>query len=328
MAFHLAAYGGVGEPLFVGAIAESPFVPTHRNIVDMEFQVDALAQNVGCDGDHDVVDCIRSKDTATIQAYNVLSPFPGTAQNPLWSFLPVIDGTFSPAPLMTLFEQGNVYKVPVIIGDDTDEGTEFAPNATTACDFRGFLKANYPKLTEEDVLKIKDNYLPTDKVVAAQGAWFDSSARAYGEATFTCPGLDMSSAMAATVSPAKSWSYRYNVYDKHYDGMGWGVYHVAEQPAIFGGGYSDRCSKASGDCSYLSYNAPMVPIVMKYWISFIKSLDPNTFKDAAAPDWQAWRGRAGQRLKFELNNTVMEDIPEDQVSRCQVWKSMRERLQQ
>ena len=69
------------------------------------------------------------------------------------------------------------------------------------------------------------------------------------------------------------------------------------------------------------YNAPAVPIVMDYWISFILSLNPNTYKSPHAPEWQPW-GSETQRLVIEANSSHMEVVPSGQLSRCELWKSL------
>ena len=142
---------------------------------------------------------------------------------------------------------------------------------------------------------------------------------AYGEATFICPGIEITKSLARYTSPNKSWNYRYDVYDESVESLGLGVPHVSEKPAIFGPGNSGSCD----GCSYLTYNKPIVPIVMNYWISFIRSLNPNTHKDPSAPEWQPWDTTSeGQRLKIRLGATEMESVPADQLERCALWKSL------
>ncbi|KFZ18671.1 hypothetical protein V501_01088 [Pseudogymnoascus sp. VKM F-4519 (FW-2642)] len=82
--------------------------------------------------------------------------------------------------------------------------------------------------------------------------------------------------------------------------------HTIEIAAIFGMDWGDTA------------NANIVPAVMNYWISFIRSLNPNTYKYASAPQWEnlGTGFDGGKRLKFETNATVIETIPADQVQRC------------
>ena len=303
----------------MGAISESPFLPTHRSVAESEFQFSRFAANVNCSGTRDTLACLRSKDTATLQSADVVSAFPGgpSGVEPDWYFLPVVDGTFSPDYLYNMLEQGRVTKVPVIVGDDTDEGTGFSPNATTSEEFLQFIQANYPRLTDRDLEAINNSY-PLGSVFPLHAPWFTPAEMAYGEATFICPGIEITKSLAHYTSPNKSWNYRYNVYDDSDEAEGYGVPHVSEKPAIFGPGNAGDCS----GCSYLTYNKPIVPIVMNYWISFILSLNPNTHKDPAAPEWQPWGTHGGQRLKIQLGETEMEAVPADQLERCALWKSL------
>lgn len=309
--------------MFVGAIAESPFLPTHRTVAESEFQYQRFVEGAGC-GDHkDSLACLRSQDTTTLQSADVISRFPGTTENPLWYFLPVVDGTFAPDQLYNLFEQGRVAKVPLMVGDDNDEGSYFAVNASTSTEFLDFMQANYPRLTPLDLQLINATY-PPGAVMAKHAAWFPPAAKAYGESTFTCPGNEMAASLARYSSPDKTWNYRYNVWDAGNDVSGLGVPHVIEKPAVWGPGYAGACD----NCSYVTYNKPMVPIVMNYWISFILSLNPNTYKDNSAPEWKPWGTQGGQRMRFQLNVTDMEPVPDDQRQRCMVWKRLAGTMEQ
>lgn len=319
----MTAYGGERERLFVGAIAESPFLPTHRTVGESEFQFNRFVKNAQCSQQRDALACLRSRDTATLQSADVASRFPGTTETPLWYFLPVIDGTFSPEDLYTLLEQGRVTKVPVIVGDDNDEGTYFAPNISTSSEFRDFMQANYPRLTCADLHLINNTYPPNIQY-PLHARYFGAAAKAYGEATFTCPGIEVTSSLATHFSPFKAWNYRYNVWDADNANAGLGVPHVAEKPAIFGPGNAGACD----NCSYESYNRPMVPIVMDYWISFILSLDPNTYRNPAAPEWVPWGADGGRRMRFQLNATDMESVPDCQRSRCGMWKQLAGTMEQ
>jgi acetylcholinesterase len=246
--------------------------------------------------------------------------------NPDWYFLPVVDGSFSPEYLYTLLEKGRFVRVPVMVGDDTDEGTGFSPNATTAEEFLDFILDNYPQLTLADLLIIKELYPhPATPPFPQHAAYFPSAEKAYGEATFICPGIEITSAVARYTSSSQSWNYRYNVHDASLVQQGLGVPHVSEKPAIFGPGNAGACQNP---CSYEKYNAPIVPVVMDYWISFILSLNPNTYKNPTAPEWLPWGDKGAQRLKIQLNETEMEAMPGDEFARCEFWKGIARTTQQ
>ncbi|RMZ35177.1 hypothetical protein D0859_00686 [Hortaea werneckii] len=280
VAFHMAAYGGRDDKLFVGGVVESSFWPTHRKVSDMEFQFDRFAANVSCGPDEapdgNVMDCLRSKDTAVLQSADYAQAFPGLTSPAEWYFLPVVGGDFSQDLLYNQFERGSIVKVPVLVGDDTDEGTGFVPNATNITEFLEFMKDNFPKLSAKDLQHISAAYPENGlDMFPSHANYFAATANAYGENTFTCPD--------------QVWNYRYNVEDRDTVAAGYGVPHVSEKTAIYGVNNTGPCD----GCSYATHNASMVPIVMHYWISFIKHLNPNVEKHFTAPEWQPWIQRCG-----------------------------------
>ena len=55
-----------------GAILESPFFPTQPKVADLEWQFGRFVNAAGCAGSLDELKCLRSKDTATLQAAGVV----------------------------------------------------------------------------------------------------------------------------------------------------------------------------------------------------------------------------------------------------------------
>ena len=301
----------------------------------MEFQYQKFAANVSCSPSEaaggDTLACLRSKDTATLQSADIRGVFPGGNSTAEWYFLPVVDGTFSDDFLYNQFDQGRIVKVPMIVGDDTDEGTGFAPNATTSAEFLQFFKDNFPLLTEAELQAINATY-PEDgfPMFPKYAAYFGATETAYGENTLICPGIAQSESIAKYLDPSQSWNYRYNVEDLPTVAAGLGVPHVSEKKAIYGVNNTNKYDLCDYPCSYDTYNAPIIPIVMDYWISFILTLNPNTYKNPAAPQWQTWLDAQGQpqRLVFQTNDTRMVDIPSAQLDRCEFWKGLANVTQQ
>lgn len=216
--------------------------------------------------------------------------------------------------------------VLIILVDDTNEGASFAANATTPNDLAVFFKNNYPQLTTADTDAINAEY-PLMPALPKHAAYFPSASAAYGETTFTCPGIFMSLALAQYNDPYQVWNYRYNVLDTRNVAGGIGVPHTFELPAIFGLGNAND-NPAS---SYSTYNAEMIPVVMQYWISFVKELSPNPCKDPSAPRWESMGEGGGsslRRLVLQTNATAMETIPNDQLERCLFWKSLAVKMEQ
>ncbi|ESZ91062.1 hypothetical protein SBOR_8556 [Sclerotinia borealis F-4128] len=336
VALHLTAYGGRNDGLFIGGIGESPFFPTQPQVSELEWQFDRYANSAGCGSAGDVLGCLRSQSTAVLQAANIASPYPGQVASPLFYWTPTIDGDFIQDYPYVLFEKGLFVHVPIMFGDTyplmlstdvTEEGSVFAPNAASPNDIATFFKNNYPLLTSTDTTAINTQY-PLTSPLPNHAPYFPSVSTAYGETTFTCPAITISIALATHNDPSQVWSYRYNVLDTNNLAQGLGVPHVFELPAIFGPGNAN-----DGPSSYTSYNANIVPVVMKYWISFVKFLSPNQGKDQSAPHWESLgslsaAGGTLRRLLLQTNGSMVEIIPDEQLARCSFWKGLAGRMEQ
>ena len=151
-------------------------------------------------------------------------------------------------------------------------------------------------------------------------AYFPSASAAYGEATFTCPGNYISLSFANSLPPDKVWNYRYKVLQASNVAAGLGVPHTFESPAIFGLGNADD----NVNSSYATYNSEIIPVVMSYWISFVRDLTPNQYKYGSAPYWDSFGDGedGGKTILLQTNGTVMDTIPEDQVERCEFWRGL------
>ncbi|KAJ5600753.1 hypothetical protein N7450_001820 [Penicillium hetheringtonii] len=324
VALHLAAYGGENKNLFVGAVAESTFWPTQRTVAEMEPQYKRLVEQLGCDNAQNSLSCLRSTDIDTLQEYDVQSAFPGATESPppLWYFLPVTDGSLVSDLLYNSFEQDKIIHVPLVVTDDTNEGTAFAVNATSPEEVSQFMKNNYPKLNETQLKTINQVY-PLMDPLPKHAAYFPSAAAAYGESTFTCPGNMMTAAMSKHYNSNKVWNYRFNVQDKTQIEAGKGVPHVLDLVAIFGLQQTNTPS-----LSFANTNKKIVPITMDYYLSFIKTLDPNTLRNKDAPEWDNWGNGTGERLKLQTNKTEMEPVPKAQIERCRMWKEFADTMEQ
>ncbi|KAG4433022.1 hypothetical protein IFR05_011505 [Cadophora sp. M221] len=320
LALHLTANGGRDGGLMRGAILESPFFPTQPKVSDLEWQFDRFVNATGCAGSTDQLACLRSKDTATLQAANVPSPYPGRTVAATFPWTPTIDGDFIQDLPYKLFREGKFVKVPLMIGD---EGTGFAADAATPQEVGSFLQDNFPRLTSTHATAINGQY-PLMEALPQHEAFFPSAAAAYGDAVFSCPSHHLSHAFSAHNSPSSVWNYRYNVLQDDLVAAGLGVSHTFETTAIFGVGNTDQVDENS---SYLSYNKNIVPILMHYWISFVRDLDPNSHRHESAPEWEIFGKGRGKRILLETNTTRMENILEGQVKKCEFWEGLASTLE-
>ncbi|CAH0046609.1 unnamed protein product [Clonostachys solani] len=324
--------------LFAGAIMESTFMPTQPLASELEWQYDRFIKDVGCtEGAAELqMQCWREKTTEELQKGNVATPFPGGPSQPLpvWPWTPCIDGDLIPDKPLDMYKRGEFIKVPMIIGNNENEGAYFAANASTEEEVRLFISSNYPQLSKTKISEIT-RYYPQTKSVPQHAEWFPSADQAYGESTCTCPALailDAAEKFTNSQQPISSeavrlWSYHMNVYDEEYVSMGLGCPHGYEEGLIFGPSGTKIPKRYQPPASFSTYNAPLVSVIMSYWISFVRTLSPNSQKDPRAPIWERWgHGNSRSKLLVRLGELRMEPITEAQVTRCDFWNEMNRSL--
>lgn len=214
-----------------------------------------------------------------------------------------------------LFLKGT--KTPVLT--PITEGSTFAADASTPEDFTSFIQDNYPGLTANDTEALLEHY-PEQPSLPQHNAWYPSASSAYGESTFICPNNRIINATAGAGLQNETWAYRYNVWDHEHEEAGIGVEHTFDRPAILGPDNVNYAAK-----SYYTYNAPVVPLVMNYYISFVRTLDPNLLRLEGAPEWGNWEG--GERLVIELGETRMETVDDGERERCAFWEGIAGRME-
>ncbi|KAI1305081.1 vacuolar triacylglycerol lipase [Xylaria venustula] len=320
VSLQLAAYGGEETDLFHAAAAESISFATVLTVEESQYQYDNLALAAGCAG-NDSLACLRSKTAAQLQAVNTGSPYPGAPSSPIYPWNPVLDGDFVRNLTYDAFADGNFVKVPMIVGDDTNEGTIFTPQtAATIGDSNKFLKSQFPYLTLEQLGNLNSLYPnPNNASCPSSGCYWRQVSDVYGDMRYTCPGLFISSAVTNFGMP-KSYSYRWNVEDPTQIAEGLGVPHTVEVNAIFGPG---NVPGAPASYSAGGVNAAVVPIIQAYWTSFIRTFDPNTHRLNGSAHWEVWHPKTQDRLLFETGgNTTMEIVSVDQRSKCSYFYSI------
>lgn len=330
----LTAFGGRDDHLFVGAIGESVFFPTQPRVHELEFQYEHYLSAVGCSNatlaaanstskPPSTMACLRSLSTTVLQAANRGVAYPGRVGTPLFPFTPTIDGDFIRDYPYRLLAAGRFVHVPILFGDDSNEGSNFAANAATAADVASFFTDNYPQLSANDTNAINTLYPLTDPL-PRHNPFYPSASAAYGDTTFTCPGNFISTIFSHAVCGSTVWNYRYNVLDPSNVAAGIGVPHTFETAAIFGPGLAGGNGVGN---SYTTTNAGIVPIVMNYFTSFVRKLDPNVFRFKGAPTWENW-GNDQRRIVLQTNQTAMETVPDEQKARCQFWWGIGAKLEQ
>ncbi|GAP85073.1 putative cholinesterase [Rosellinia necatrix] len=326
ISLQMMAYGGRETDLFHAAAAESVSFATVLTVAESQYQYDNLAIAAGCAGTGSLA-CLRAKTAAELQAVNKGSPYPGAQVAPLYPWGPVVDGDLLRNLTYDAYADGGFVRVPVIVGDDTNEGTIFTPrDAATAGASGQFLKAQFPYLTLEQLGRVGALYPnPAAAACPAAGCYWRQVSDAYGDLRYTCPGLFISSALS-DAGVRGSYSYRYDVEDADQVAQGLGVPHTVEVNAIFG---PDNVPGAPRSYFPGGANADVVPVIQAYWTSFIRSFDPNTYRLNGSARWDAWDPSRKNRLLFSnAGKTGMETVDEGIQAKCSYFYSIGSLIRQ
>ncbi|KAI8628060.1 Alpha/Beta hydrolase protein [Xylariaceae sp. FL1651] len=278
---------------------------------------------MGCSNATDQMACLRSTDINKILTFNRNAPPPAGISTPeyiLW-FSPLIDGVTVSGPSQAAFNEGKFVKVPMMIGDATNEGNSLIPNITSIEEVKGLVQLGAPGISDTQIDQIVAAY-NNPRPLPQHTPYFSVAADIQGEAGFICPGIQTSQAAAKYLPASTIWNWRYNTTEQLEVDEGLEAWHNSDIFPIFGPKQLGPASVSDPrGYSYLpgSSNAAIVPIIRHYFISFIKHLDPNIERYAGSPIWETWGSQGGQRLRIQTNDTAMEDVTQEQLDRCQLW---------
>ncbi|WPH00762.1 Hypothetical protein R9X50_00359200 [Acrodontium crateriforme] len=301
---HLVINGGdntyKGKPLFRGAIMDSgTAIPTDQVTAPQAQAIyQTVVNNAGCGGASNKLTCLRSTDYETY--LNAVNSVPGifSYRSLDLSYLPRPDSGnrfFSASP-ETVATTGKFAKVPMIIGDQEDEGTLFSlvlSNVTTNQQVIDYLASYFPNnpTAETDVTGLVANYPDEPLLGQPSGSPFRTGslnnifpqykrlAAILGDVTFT---LTRRVALTFLSKKVKVWSYL-NTY--LYGTSILGTLHGSDILVSYG---------------YTTNLVPPAAAVQQYYIAFVNNLDPNSLgTPAPLIPWPQWTSSNPQLVNFE-----------------------------
>lgn len=315
----LAANNGTGFPdLFVGAIAESTGWGSEGATADRDSALTNNIKATGCDTSPDPIDCMRNLPIGEFQARITKD-----------GFGPTVDGNFIAAPHYQMFEQGRFQNIPVIYGYASDEATpNFISNQTVnttdevGADIRNkvgksmtdaevtAVLAAYPETLNNVSIFGRDMIARNASLREGSGAQWQRDAAIQTELKLHCVSAFFADMFAAQ-GQAATYAYRYNILDSTPGGnadKGLFSPHTSELYAVWGANNTD-----GGDpgCLTLPATDPLscaagAQMTQAYWISFVRTLDPNALRAAGAPQWVPWSIATPNRLLLDNTNASME----------------------
>lgn len=148
MNLQVTAYGGRDDGLFQATAAESQSFSGLRTVEQNSFAYKNLVIRTNCTNADDTLSCLRNVSATDLQAVNFNTPLPGAQNPPLFMYGPVLDYDFITDYTYRAYADGKFVKVPAIGGDDTNEGTIFAPTNTSSIgESDTFIQDQFPAIT-------------------------------------------------------------------------------------------------------------------------------------------------------------------------------------
>ncbi|KAI0136827.1 putative extracellular lipase [Xylariales sp. AK1849] len=291
-----------GKPLFRAGIMDSGSVIPADAVDCPKGQVvyDTVVEEAGCSGAEDTLECLRSADYDTF--LNAANSVPGIFgyNSVALSYVPRPDGTALTLSPDALAINGQYAAVPMIIGDQEDEGTLFSlfqSNITDTDLLVDYLSAVFFHDATRELIEELVAIYPDDPSAGSpfntgilNNAYpeFKRLAAILGDLTFTLTRRVFLAAAIAANPDVPAWSYLAS-YD--YGTPILGTFHASDILQVFYGILPDYASAAT----------------QSYYISFLYDLDPNS-GNGNFSEWPQWN--EGQQL-VQFTNTASTVIDDD-----------------
>ncbi|KAI5309654.1 hypothetical protein KEM55_002732, partial [Ascosphaera atra] len=293
-----------GKPLFHGGIMNSgsaiPVVDIDSDKAQAVYNT--VAQAGGCDGEDDSLDCLRKLKYEQFLGAVTAPPGLLSYHSLALSYLPRPDNSTLTASPDALGMAGKYTKIPIIIGDQEDEGTLFGlfePNITTKDQVIDYLHDLYFNEASRDQIKdLVSLYDDTDKngspfrTGAANNIFpqFKRLSAILGDLVFTLTRRVMLEIYTQNNKDSKAWSYLAS-YD--HDTPIMGTFHASDLIQVFFGILPDYASRA----------------FKNYYISFVNNLDPNQGDNKTYANWPEWKdGKKLMNIEAHKSKIITDDF--------------------
>ena len=301
MLVHLASPKSQG--LFERAIVESAWTPYGGCAIPMataDQQGDAFATALGCTDSATRLACLRGKS-----ADDVLAALPLKAQGAIGTqgadWLPVVEGDVLPDEPLKLLAAGSFARVPVVIGNNTNEGSVFFDNNTTLVDDASYLaeeETQYPGHGAAVVAQYP--------VAAFGGSYTAAAAEAFTDGSLVCGARKVARALVAAGVPTYRYHFARVISQTILPGAG--AFHGSELLFVFG--------NALGFIQLAEADAPLSQAMMGYWGSMATSGDPN---GAGRTPWPTYDATHETQLVLDLPEATEDAYKK---AACDFWDSI------
>lgn len=257
-----------------------------------QVQADELADRFMASLEADSIDGLRKMDAAKIAK---ASKFNGDITKPApYSFWPVFDGKALPENPYKAVKTGDMQKVDILTGYNTDEGSMFVPAGITAGAYHIFLE----RIFKEDAGKVLERFPVDSNHTATQRArQIFTMALRMGNDIF---------AQELAKGDNKVYYYNFDYHVKAADDRGLGVMHGLEMPFVFKGVEEQLPDNKEAQALSEKMHA--------YWANFMKTGDPNSSEkpdDMQKTNWPNFDNKNKTMIVFDGKNRE-ETVPDSE----------------
>jgi para-nitrobenzyl esterase len=251
------------------------------NLPSMEQRGIEFAERLGAkDADAKTLRAAKVEDI--LKAFKPTSPMSGLST----SDAICIDGKFLTDQLKTIFNEGKVPNVPVILGNVADEGSMFGPRLKldTAEKYKAFMSERFGA----NAAKVLAAY-PADSDAAVAKAMVDVCSDVYVYGT-------RATARALSKNQPHTYAYWFSKMAEPMVKSKWGVYHGAEVPYFFGA--------VNDKQDYTGEDRKLAKQILTYLVTFARNGTPN----GSGPKWPAFSATDEQHLVLDHPITPVKNI--------------------
>ncbi|KAE8152161.1 alpha/beta-hydrolase [Aspergillus avenaceus] len=306
---HLVANGGDNEDLFRAAIMESGNAvgPPWNGTEWHQPMYDRIVKETNCSSASDTLKCLQEVpyDTLYDVAYEGLEWFA------------TVDGSFIKEYPQISITQGNMAKVPILLGTNTDEGTSFGTTGTDTDEdcIAQLISSKRWNLNREQATKLLTFY-PNDPSVGCPYGWGNTTWPEQGQMykRYESMAGDITMYAPRRLLAQNMSTYETEVYTYRWDvpaqntSSSIGVQHFAEIPFVFANPVQNMT--ALGDDPA---RLELANMVAQMWTSFVADLDPNGHGVDDVPQWPKY---SDETSNFVFRLPREESYVEDDTDRA------------
>ncbi|KAH6654726.1 Alpha/Beta hydrolase protein [Truncatella angustata] len=315
LGMQLVAYDGNHNDLFRSAILESGSpVAKFANATNWQTYFDALVEKTGCTNATDRLSCLRELPVKTLNdIFNGTTPLGVTSP----TLSAVVDGDFITAQGAELLRDGKFAHVPLLLGNNFDEGTGYAKQGiNTTAQFQAYLTGL--GFDSNQVATLTELY-PDDPAVGIPG-FYNATPPAYPyglqfkRVSAVAGDYQQHSGRRLTAESYAGanlpvYSYMWNV---HVNGIAqiYGATHFQEVAFVFDN------TQGLGYASNPFDNKPetfveLADLMSKQWVAFINELNPNLNDSAQSLVWPQYTVDQPDNFIFDVNQTGLAYVAKD-----------------